>query len=368
MNIEQLIKERIPDGVQYLQLWDIAKLRKWTQLNKDMLSSEWEYPVINWGINPSWYWNDFNVDKNTISISQWWASAWYVNYLKTPFWAGAHCYYIDNKSFSWNYKFLYYVVKWYERNLMASQEWAWIPSVSSKKVEELEIPLPSIEIQNEIVNILDKFTELEDMLGKELEERRRQYEYYRDELLNFTEKNIKRVTIKDICTVERWQVYSKIYLSEHSWDYPVYSSQTANNWELWKIDTYNYEWEYLTRTTDWAYAWTIFRRSWKFSITNVCGLLSLKDNSEINLSFLFYRLSVEAKKYVSEWMWNPKLMSNVMEKIPVPVPSLVEQEKIVSILDKFDKLINNITGCLPAEIEMRQKQYEYYRDKLLTFN
>ena len=76
-------------------------------------------------------------------------------------------------------------------------------------------------------------------------------------------------TVWDVCKIERWKVYSRDYLREHEWEYPVYSSQTVNNWELWKIDTYNYDWEYLTWTTDWANAWTIFRRIWKFSITNV---------------------------------------------------------------------------------------------------
>jgi type I restriction enzyme S subunit len=67
-------------------------------------------------------------------------------------------------------------------------------------------------------------------------------------------------------------------------------------------------------------------------------------------------------------MGNPKLMSNVMEKIPVPIPSLSEQERIVSILEKLSTLSKEIIELLPTEIEMRQKQYEYYRDKLLTFN
>lgn len=66
-------------------------------------------------------------------------------------------------------------------------------------------------------------------------------------------------------------------------------------------------------------------------------------------------------------MGNPKLMSNVMATIRIPVPSLAEQERIVAILDKFDALVNDISSGLPAELEMRRKQYEYYRDRLLTF-
>ncbi|EGO4488228.1 restriction endonuclease subunit S, partial [Escherichia coli] len=90
--------------------------------------------------------------------------------------------------------------------------------------------------------------------------------------------------------------------------------------------------------------------------------------------FLFYWLTIEAKKHVYSGMGNPKLMSHQVENIPVPVPcpdnpekSLAIQSEIVRILDKFDTLTNSITEGLPREIELRQKQYEYYRDLLFSF-
>lgn len=149
-------------------------------------------------------------------------------------------------------------------------------------------------------------------------------------------------------------------------DFPVYSSQTANNGELGRINTYDYDGDYLTWTTDGAYAGTIFRRSGKFSITNVCGLLTLLDK-RVRLDYLYYWLSDEAPKYVYQGMGNPKLMSNVMTTVRVPIIPLKEQDRIVTILDKFSALNNSLTEGLPAEIKARQQQYEYYRDKLLTF-
>lgn len=74
-----------------------------------------------------------------------------------------------------------------------------------------------------------------------------------------------------------------------------------------------------------------------------------------------------AKEHVNSGMGNPKLMSNMIAKIKIPVPPLEEQKRIVAILDRFDALCNDLTSGLPAEIEARKKQYEYYRDKLLTF-
>ena len=115
--------------------------------------------------------------------------------------------------------------------------------------------------------------------------------------------------VEDICNISRGIVISKDTIKEHSGDYPVYSSQTENNGVLGKIDTYRYDGEYLTWTTDGANAGTVFKRSGKFNITNVCGLLELKDK-DVDIDYLYYALSTSSKKYVNSGMGNAKLMSN----------------------------------------------------------
>ncbi len=139
----------------------------------------------------------------------------------------------------------------------------------------------------------------------------------------------------------RWRVISKIDISEHEWIFPVYSSQTLNNWILWYIDTFDFEWEYITWTTDWANAWTVFYRNWKFNCTNVCWTLKLKPEYEwkISLWFVARVLNHEAYKYVVK-VGNPKLMNKDMEKIKIPVPPLEVQEKIVAELDSYQKVID----------------------------
>lgn len=167
----------------------------------------------------------------------------------------------------------------------------------------------------------------------------------------------------EVCELSRGKVYSKTYINNNIGNYPVYSSQTANNGELGKISSYDYDGEYLTWTTDGAYAGTIFHRQGRFSITNVCGLITIKSN-KLLVRFLYYWLSIKAKEYVYQGMGNPKLMTNQMEIIEIPLPPLEVQKEIVRILDAFTAH----TAELQAELQARKEQYEYYRNKLLTFD
>ena len=164
--------------------------------------------------------------------------------------------------------------------------------------------------------------------------------------------------LTQVADLTRGRVISKEYLSDNVGDYPVYSSQTVDNGEIGKIDSFDFDGEFVSWTTDGANAGTVFYRSGKFSITNVCGLIKIKNNPELNYKFLFYWLS----------MGNPKLMSHQMEKIKSPIPPLSIQTKIVKILDKFESLTNSITEGLPLAIEQSQKRYEYYRELLLNFH
>ena len=148
---------------------------------------------------------------------------------------------------------------------------------------------------------------------------------------------VKHVSIGEICEISRGQVMSKDFIRDNAGEYPVYSSQTENDGVLGKISTYMFDGEYLTWTTDGANAGAVFYRNGKFSVTNVCGLLKIK-TEEILPKFLYYALSISTAKHVNKGMGNPKLMSNVMAKILVPLPPQVAQREIVRVLDKFTLL------------------------------
>lgn len=166
--------------------------------------------------------------------------------------------------------------------------------------------------------------------------------------------------IEDIANISRGKVMSKDYLKYNAGEYPVYSSQTENDGKLGAITTYMFDGEYLTWTTDGANAGTVFYRSGKFSVTNVCGVIDNKSN-DVDTKYLYYILNREAPHYVNSGMGNPKLMSNVMARIRLPIPPMEIQREIVRILDNFTKL----TAELTAELTARQKQYEFYKQKLL---
>lgn len=145
--------------------------------------------------------------------------------------------------------------------------------------------------------------------------------------------------ISEICFLGRGRVISGDEISKNIGIYPVYSSQTANNGEMGKINTYDFEGEYVTWTTDGANAGTVFFREGKYNCTNVCGTLKNK-NEDIDLLFLSYLLSTIAKSFVS-YIGNPKLMNNVVAKIPIKHPkSLPEQKKIAQILSTIDQAID----------------------------
>jgi type I restriction enzyme S subunit len=146
------------------------------------------------------------------------------------------------------------------------------------------------------------------------------------------------VSIRDLCDLGRGRVISGEEIERHPGTYPVFSSQSKDNGRMGAIDTFDFEGEYVTWTTDGAYAGTVFYRSGRFNCTNVCGTLSAKD-PELSLAFLAYKLATVSKDHVS-YVGNPKLMNGVMASIELLLPkSLPEQRKIAEILTTVDRAI-----------------------------
>ncbi|WP_139544164.1 restriction endonuclease subunit S [Helicobacter pylori] len=393
--IERLLQTLAPKGVEFRKLGEVINIFKGKQLNKELLLDYGEYPVMNGGIHASGYWNEYNTDYPKIIISQGGASAGYVNYMTSKFWAGAHCYAIELNSEKLNYKFLYYFLKNSQTILMKSQFGAGIPALNKADIETLTIPIPPLEIQQEIVKILDAFTELNTELNTELKARKKQYQYYQNMLLDFNDINQNHKDTKEKLAQKTYPKRLKTLLQtlapkgvefrklgevceildnrripiaknkRNPGIYPYYGANGIQDY----IDSYIFDGDFVlvgedgsvinkdnTPVVNWA--------SGKIWVNNHAHVLQTKN--ELKLKFLyFYLQTIDVSYYVAGTP--PKINQENLKKITIPIPPLEIQQEIVKILDQFSILTTDLLAGIPAEIEARKKQYEYYREKLLTF-
>jgi len=375
----ELMAELCPDGVEYRTLDDVCDVednkRKPIKAS-DRTQGKTPYYGAN---NIQDFVEGFTHDGEYILIAEDGSSSlekYSIQYVAGRFWANNHVHVVKGKD-GVHTKFLYHYFSAF--NFVPYLVGGTRAKLNKSEMLKLPIPLLPLSVQSEIVRVLDNFkeltAELTAELAAELAARKKQYEYYRKQLATMdgsigesaTDERTQRRMLGEICEITRGRVMSKEYLRDNAGEYPVYSSQTANSGIFGYINNYDYSCEAITWTTDGANAGSVFYHcDEKFSITNVCGLLRMKGD-DVLVRYLYYVLQITAKQYVNSGMGNPKLMSNVMAKISIPIPSLDEQARIVAILDKFDALTTDITSGLPAEIAARNKQYEYYRDKLLAF-
>lgn len=228
-------------------------------------------------------------------------------------------------------------------------------NVSKKLMEKVRIAVPPLEVQDEIVHILDDFTLLSAELSAELKARQKQYNYYLHHLLNIKEG--KEMTIGDIYD---FKYGTGNTIPEGGGDYPVYGS----NGMVGYYSEYNSEDAPVIGHIG-AYAGIVNWASGKHFVT-YNGVICKHKNIEVNKRYAYYILLTQ--DFIGEQKGaQPFVSYDALKKPIVKIPSMEVQNKIVSILDKFYKISNDLEEGLPAEINARTKQYNYYRDKLLTF-
>ncbi|EKK0434239.1 restriction endonuclease subunit S [Escherichia coli] len=238
--------------------------------------------------------------------------------------------------------------------------------VSASDMAKITIPIPcpnnpekSLAIQSEIVRILDKFTALTAELTAELNMRKKQYNYYRDQLLNLEgRENTREMRIGDIYD---FQYGTGNTIPKSGGQYPVYGS----NGIVGSHDKYNSEDSPVIGHIG-AYAGIVNWGQGKHFVT-YNGVICRHKSKEVLQKYAYYLLLLQDFGSKSNSASQPFVSYNILNAPIVLVPPLQEQARIVAILDKFDTLTNSITEGLPREIELRQKQYEYYRDLLFSF-
>jgi type I restriction enzyme S subunit len=259
-------------------------------------------------------------------------------------------------------KFLYHFMSSsFKKYILMKSVGATSISIRKPMLEGFQIPIPcpenpkkSLEIQSEIVRILDTFTEL----TTELTARKKQYNYYRDQLLSFEEGEVEWKTLGEIY---KFQYGKGNTIPTLGGEYPVYGSNGI-------VGTHN---EFNSEDSPvighiGAYAGIVNWGKGKHFVTYngvICKLIS----ELVSPKYAYYQLLKQDFNSMAKSASHPFVSYAELNKVLIPVPSPTEQARIVAILDNFDSLTNSITEGLPREIELRQQQYEYYRDLLLSF-
>lgn len=382
--LEQLINDLCPDGVKYKSLNECVDIMRGTRVVKNNLSEDGKYPVYQNSLTPMGYHIESNASKDTTFIIVA-GAAGEIGYSTVDFWAADDCFCLKCHQ-EITSRFLYHLLLQQQSYIYSKVRKASIPRLSRTVVEKITIPVPPLPVQAEIVRILDKFTqleaELEAQLQAELEARRKQYEHYRDVLLSF-DMNGGGTTNCEWKTIKLGDV-GKISMCKR-----IMKSETSANGDVpfYKIGTFGGEPNaYISRATFEKYkslysfpkkgdilisaAGTIGRavvyngEPAYYQDSNIVWI----DNDETMVlnRYLYYVYQLSPWQ-ISTGGTIARLYNDNIANAKINIPPLQEQEHIVSILDRFDALCNDITQGLPAEIDARRKQYEYYRDKLLTF-
>ncbi|NQH17835.1 hypothetical protein HO670_07335 [Streptococcus suis] len=244
----------------------------------------------------------------------------------------------------------------------------WIGTYS-----KIKIPIPPLKIQEEIVKILDKFTEyvteLTAELTAELTLRQKQYNYFRDYLLNFDSGSsgggannkvyqVEWKTLGDIAKLKNGKDWKSLSVG----DVPVYGSGGAMG-EFVSEYAYNKPTVLIPRKGSISNLFYLEKPFWNVDTIYYTEI----DDSQVVPRYLYYYLTTIDLESMATNPTRPSLTQAILDKIPIPVPSLPIQQRIVQVLDNFDAVCNDLNIGLPKEIELRQKQYEYFREKLLTF-
>ena len=255
-----------------------------------------------------------------------------------------------------------------------------INNLNSRVMSQFLVPIPSLETQQKIVKILDKMTELEATLEAELSQRRRQYEYYRNALLDFDNRGGGVIAklypncLKDVV----WKTLGEVAENLNFMRRPITSGlREAGNIPYYGasgvvdyVKDYIFDGDFLLISEDGAnllarktpIAFSISGKSW---VNNHAHILKFATYAERRF-IEFYLNNIDLTPYISGSA-QPKLNKQSLNSIKVPNPPLEIQQKIVAILDQFDTLTQSISDGLPREIALRRRQYEYYREQLLNF-
>lgn len=401
--IDELIQRYCPNGVEYRPIWsltawdkkfngiDKSKQKKVIKYNYLLASDLKSYQVENGTVkllttNVSNLYTTEELAENLASDGEVVAIPWggnpIVQYYKGRFLTADNRIATSLDTTLLNNKFLYYCMLSQMKLIASFYRGSGIKHPEMSKVLDLEIPLPPLPVQEEIVRILDNFTNLAAELQAELQARQQQYNYYRDTLLSFEgREDVQWMKLGEIekghCSGSTPTKSKKEYYDNGT--IPWLRTQDVKFNEITEVDSFITEVAVKETSVKWipencvivaisgATAGRCAINKIKTTTNQHCLNIEI-DEKKALYKYVYYCVCNQYDELISlKQGARGDLNSSSILNVKIPVPSLSEQQRIVSILDRFNTITNDLTQGLPAEIEARHQQYEYYRDSLLSF-
>jgi len=365
--------------VEWKKLGDIANITIGEFVHKDKQNPKAKYPVYNGGTTYTGFYDNYNNTGNKIVISAR-GYAGFVNRVFDNYWAGNSSYSIDVNEAIAIWHFVYYYLKNEQFNIMSMQQkGGGLAAISKKQVQEFPIPIPLLSEQVRIVGILDTFTASINNLKEQIAERRKQYEHYRDQLLDLEGKEDSIISFGDVCKMIKGDGVQKVDFVDEGIGC-IHYGQIYTHYGSFTYITNKFVSKEVFEKAKKASKGDIIMTDTSENVEDICKSVAYLGEDDIAVSnhaliikhnqnpkFLSYitltkSFFLQKRKYVVGVKVSG-IKPNDLAKIKIFLPSIEEQNHIVSILDTFEASIAN----LEAQLELREKQYEYYRNKLLTF-
>lgn len=365
-NILEMIKN---EKVEWKKLGDVCECKRGSTITKKQVKPG-KVPVIAGGQEPAYYHSESNRIGETITVAGSGVNAGYVNYWNIPiFLSDAFSVHPENCILI---KYLYYFLSSKQFEIYNLKKGCGIPHVYYEDLEKIEIPIPSLETQERIVKILDTMVDHFTQLEAELEARNKQYEHYRYKLLSekylnkLTKKynsdcsnyELKEFTLGQVIKLKNGKDWKKL----NKGTIPVYGSGGPMEVYVNKF-SYNKETVLIPRKGSIDNVFYLDKPFWNVDTIYYTEV----DTKVLNIKYFYYFMKNIDLSSLSDNSTRPSLTQGIINNIKIIIPPIAVQEHIVSILDSFNKIVTDINEGLPKEIELRQKQYEYYRERLLDF-
>ncbi len=386
--------EKLLDGVtvEWRDMGSITKIKTGQAVSKEIISNNpGNFPVINSGKEPLGFINQWNTDNDPIGITSRGAGVGSITWQEGKYFRGNLNYSVTIKDFDiLGVRYLYHLLLSLQNEIQSLCTFDGIPALNASNLKNLLIPIPcpdnpkkSLEIQAEIVRILDAMTAHTAELTAELTARKKQYNYFRDKLLSFEDGEVEWKKLGEVADIQRGASPRPIanYMTDDENGVPwikigdtVPGSKYVDRTEQ-KVTHEGANKSRILNPGDFIMSNSMsFGRPYILNIRGAIhdGWAAISNfNRSLDADYLYHYLSSDFVKKYWESKINSGSVSNlnadIIKSLPIPIPEIQKQKQIAALLDKFDVLTASITEGLPREIELRQKQYAYYRDLLLSF-